>query len=148
VISFSFFVIAYRFYNTIKERFSQGSERSKMRTAHKIQKYFLKFTKTSESTDGSGSSSASATSLPGVSWTRPPLNLVKVNFDASFIENTKTGAWGFVARDDTGEFFAAATGKLRHISSALQAETEACAAAIEGAAALLGLHRIVFESDC
>jgi hypothetical protein len=75
------------------------------------------------------------------------LNLVKVNFDASFIENTKTGVWGFVARDDTGYFIAAATGKLRHIGSALQAETEACAAAVEGAAAL-GLHRIVFESDC
>jgi ribonuclease HI len=75
------------------------------------------------------------------------LNLVKVNFDASFIENTKTGAWGFVARDDIGEFIAAAAGKLRHIGSALQAETEACAAAVEGAAAL-GLHRIVFESDC
>jgi hypothetical protein len=29
----------------------------------------------------------------------------------------------------------------------LQAETEACAAVVEGAAAL-GLHRVVFESDC
>jgi hypothetical protein len=41
-------------------------------------------------------------------WTRPPLNLVKVNFDLSFIGNTKCGAWGFVAKDDMGEFIAAA----------------------------------------
>jgi hypothetical protein len=38
-------------------------------------------------------------------------------------------------------------GKLRHIRTVLQAETETCAAATEGAAAL-GLHRLVFESDC
>jgi hypothetical protein len=38
------------------------------------------------------------------------------------------------------EFIVVAARKLRHICSALQAETEACAAAVEGAAAL-GLHR-------
>jgi hypothetical protein len=34
-------------------------------------------------------------------------------------------------------------GKLQHLRSALQSETEACVAANEGAAAL-GLHRIIF----
>jgi hypothetical protein len=46
-----------------------------------------------------------------------------------------------------GEFIAAAAGKLKHIRSALQAETEACTATTEGAATL-GFHRVVFESDC
>jgi hypothetical protein len=45
------------------------------------------------------------------------------------------------------EFIAAVAGKLKHIHSSLQAETEACAAATKGAASL-GFHRVVFESDC
>jgi ribonuclease HI len=69
-----------------------------------------------------------------------------VNFDAAFHRSTEAGAWGFVARTDEGEFIAAAAGKLRHLHDALQAETEACVAATEGAAAL-GLHRVIFESD-
>jgi hypothetical protein len=73
-------------------------------------------------------------------------NFIKVNFDAAFIDNIKAGAWGLIARSDTREFVAAAAGKLQFIGSALQTETEACAAAVEGAIAL-GLHRVVFESD-
>jgi ribonuclease HI len=61
-------------------------------------------------------------------------------------EPRATGAWGFIVRDDKGEFVAAEAGKLRHLRSALQAETEALVAAVEGAAAL-GLNRVVFESD-
>ncbi|KAK1628050.1 hypothetical protein QYE76_002365 [Lolium multiflorum] len=79
-------------------------------------------------------------------WERPKENLTKVNFDAAFHQSTASGAWGFVARTDGGEFVAAAAGKLRHLHDALQAEAEACVAAIEGAEAL-GLHRVVFESD-
>ena len=50
-------------------------------------------------------------------------------------------------RDDSGDFIAAAAGRLTHVKDALQAETEACVAAAEGANAL-GLHRVIFESDC
>ncbi|KAM0915505.1 hypothetical protein ACQ4PT_010803 [Festuca glaucescens] len=79
-------------------------------------------------------------------WTKAKENFTKVNFDAAFLESTGSGAWGFVARTDAGDFIAAAAGKLRHLRDALQAEAKACAAATEGAAAL-GLHRVVFESD-
>jgi hypothetical protein len=48
----------------------------------------------------------------------------------------------FVATDDMGEFIVVAAGKLRHIPSVLQAKTEACAAVVEGAAAL-GLHCVL-----
>jgi hypothetical protein len=70
------------------------------------------------------------------------LNVVKVNFDAAFLDNIKAGAWGFVASLNKGDFVAAAAGKLQYIRSTLQAETEACAA-VEGAV-VLGLHRVVF----
>ena len=76
-------------------------------------------------------------------WKKPQASWVKMNFDAAFSEQRKDGAWGFVARDDSGEFIAAAAGKLRHLRDALQAETEACVAAIEGAVAL-GLNRDIF----
>jgi ribonuclease HI len=79
-------------------------------------------------------------------WKKPKENFTKVNFDAAFHQSTAAGAWGFVARTDEGEFIAAAAGKLRHLHDALQAETGACVAATEGAAAL-GLHRVIFESD-
>jgi ribonuclease HI len=78
-----------------------------------------------------------------VMWNKPKPNFVKVNFDASYIDSTKSGAWGFIARSETGEFVAAAAGKLQYLRSALQAETEACLAAVEGAVAL-GLHRVIF----
>jgi ribonuclease HI len=79
-------------------------------------------------------------------WSKPKGNFTKVNFDVAFHQSTCSGAWGLVARTDEGDFIAAAAGKLRHLHDALQAETEACVAATEGAAAL-GLHRVVFESD-
>ena len=79
-------------------------------------------------------------------WRKPARDHVKVNFDAAFWEPSGTGAWGFVVRNEEGEFVAAAAGKLRHLRNALQAEAEACVAATEGAVAL-GLNRVIFESD-
>ena len=128
------------------------STRNKVNTEHKvrstdevchiIQKHYAVF-------HGSDCTMAAVGSGPDqqmTRWSRPAQNFVKVNFDASFIESTKSGAWGFVVRSDTGEFIAAAAEKLKHLRNALQAETEACPAATEGASAL-GLHRVIFESD-
>ena len=67
--------------------------------------------------------------------------------DAAFHVESETGAWGFIARDETGDFLAAAAGKMNHVRSALHAEVIACMRAIEGAADL-GAQRISFESDC
>jgi hypothetical protein len=63
-------------------------------------------------------------------------NIVKSNFDATSVDNIKVGVWRFNAHSDIGEFVAAVAGKLQFIHSALQAETEACATAVEGAIAL------------
>jgi ribonuclease HI len=80
-------------------------------------------------------------------WKRPAIGNVKINFDAAYHKDSGDGGWGFVARSDTGDFIAAGAGRLKYLRSALQAEAEACMAAIEGAEAL-GLHRVEFESDC
>ena len=59
---------------------------------------------------------------------------------------SETGAWGFIARDKTGDFLAAAAGKMNHVRSALHAKVVACMRAIEGATDL-GAQRISFELD-
>jgi ribonuclease HI len=57
------------------------------------------------------------------------------------------GAFGFVVRASDGGFVAAGAGKLGNIRSALQAEANACVAAIE-AVVSLDIYRVIFESDC
>lgn len=81
-----------------------------------------------------------------VVWTKPSEGYVKVNFDAAFFAERGSGAWGCVARSSQGEFIGACVGKLEHLASPLQAEATACVQAIE-AAAEMGFHRVVFESD-
>ena len=50
------------------------------------------------------------TSTVKYSWTPPAAGLIKINTDAAFHEESKAGAWGFVARDEHGTFLVAATG--------------------------------------
>uniref|UniRef100_A0ACD5WHE3 Uncharacterized protein n=1 Tax=Avena sativa TaxID=4498 RepID=A0ACD5WHE3_AVESA len=121
-------------------------EKSTMQICHIIQKHVVEFQSTMQISPrpvDEGMHTPPTCEF----WKKPGLDQVKVNFDVAFWEPLHEGAWGFVVRDDKGEFIAAAIGKLRHLRSALQAETEACVAAIEGAEAL-GLNRIIFESDC
>jgi hypothetical protein len=79
-------------------------------------------------------------------WKIPPAGYVKVNFDASFYHESQNGAFGYVIRDDKGEFVAAGAGKLPYLRNALHGEAEACTAAMEGTAHL-GIFRAIFESD-
>src|SRR5207244_3650516 len=59
--------------------------------------------------------------------------------------NSRDGAWGMIARSDTGACVAAAAGKLAHMKDAKHAEAQACSAAV-GEAVSLGLSRVIFES--
>ena len=77
---------------------------------------------------------------------RPPDSTHKVNFDASFYAETGRGAWGCVVRNSQGEFLAAPSGYLEHMAGTLHAEMSACVRAVE-AAAELGIHRVIFESN-
>jgi hypothetical protein len=40
---------------------------------------------------------------------------VKVNFDAAFQEESRSGAWGFVLRSEQGTFLASAAGTIEHV---------------------------------
>jgi ribonuclease HI len=71
------------------------------------------------------------------------MNNVKLNFEAAFRMESGEGGWGFVARSDNSSFIAGVAGKLRNMKDALQADTEGCVAASEGAAAL-GFTRVIF----
>lgn len=79
-------------------------------------------------------------------WTKPPENLVKINFDGAFDQVSNSGGWGYVIRDHDGVFIAAGAGKSIHLRDALHSEAVACLAAIDGASRV-GANRILFESD-
>ncbi|XBI67156.1 hypothetical protein VPH35_046564 [Triticum aestivum] len=83
---------------------------------------------------------------PATRWEPPRRDFVKVNFDAAFKQDARDGAYGYVLRSDEGELIAAGAGKFTHVKNALQAEAEACLAAIEGASNA-GVHHIMLESD-
>jgi hypothetical protein len=79
-------------------------------------------------------------------WTRPPNDYVKINLDGAFDLGSKTGGWGYIIRDQAGEFVAAGAGKTVHLRDALHSEAAACVAAI-GGAIKAGANRVIFESD-
>ena len=57
----------------------------------------------------------------GRPWSTPWSTHVKVSFDVAFHQSSGEGAWGFVARSVSGQFVAAAAGKLHNsIKDALQ----------------------------
>jgi hypothetical protein len=59
-------------------------------------------------------------------WERPATDMIKLNIDGAFVENTKSGGWGFVARDHLGCVMGSGAGRLNNIGSAIQAEATAC----------------------
>lgn len=79
-------------------------------------------------------------------WRKPSRGRVKVNVDASFSAETMSGAAGAVARDDRGEFIAAAAWFLPHVITAESAEIQAMR---NGAwlAQHIGCNSLILESD-
>jgi ribonuclease HI len=131
-------------WTTRNKKNAEGKERSIEDICHIIQRHLLDFQAQPDQITNFVSDLHQEG--PKLSWTKPPENHVKVNFDAAFVATLGLGAWGFIARSDTGNFVGAAAGKLRHLRDALQAEAEAGVAAVEGAVAL-GLNQVIFESD-
>ena len=79
-------------------------------------------------------------------WTKPPDNYVKINFDGAFDAKSGLGGWGYVIRDQAGNFIAAGAGNSVHLRDPLHSESVACLATIEGADRI-GANRVIFESD-
>ncbi|VAI55049.1 hypothetical protein VPH35_109687 [Triticum aestivum] len=79
-------------------------------------------------------------------WRKPPRGWVKVNVDASFSAETMSCAVGAIARDDRGEFIAAAAWFIPHVITAESAEIQA----IRNGAWLaqhIGCNSLILESD-
>jgi ribonuclease HI len=57
-----------------------------------------------------------------VRWSKPLPRQVKVNVDASFFEDSRSGAVGAVLRDYQGQFIAASCKFIPHVNSAMMAE--------------------------
>jgi len=76
-------------------------------------------------------------------WKPPPENFYKINTDGAYNQNTRTGGWGFVVRDNKGEVLLAGAGRISRAALALQTE-------VVGAlkrAAQLGMTHIILETD-
>jgi hypothetical protein len=80
-------------------------------------------------------------------WTKPWIGFLKVNFDASFREEIRSGGWGCVIRNEEGKIKGVDMGKTTVVSSILQAEAKACQEAMRFTAEP-GMMAIELETDC
>jgi hypothetical protein len=81
-----------------------------------------------------------------VHWQAPEGDTIKINTDGAFDSDTRTGGWGFIARDATGSVRGAGAGRVNHAGSAMQTEAIVCAEALQ-AAADWGMSKIIIETD-
>ena len=79
-------------------------------------------------------------------WEPPQPGCYKINIDAAFRPKSNTDGWGFVARDNTGDFLEGGCGSLEHVTSPIHAEALAALNSLQRVAQL-GMTRIVLETD-
>ena len=73
--------------------------------------------------------------------------MVKIYIDAAFADQTRSGGWGIICRDDTQDVRFAADGARLDLNNALHAERIALLEAVT-LADRLGVGRVIFETDC
>ncbi|EMS58483.1 putative calcium-binding protein CML13 [Triticum urartu] len=78
-------------------------------------------------------------------WAPTANDILKVNVDGSFMPDGKTGGWGFILTDAEGDAVGAGAGAGRLRS--LQADAEACCAALQAAQAWGMMTRITLVMD-
>lgn len=59
-------------------------------------------------------------------WSKPPAETLKINCDASFLLDCRSGSWGFLIRDSDGDVVVTARGKANHLLDAFHGELIAC----------------------
>jgi hypothetical protein len=74
-------------------------------------------------------------------WKKPSNNFLKINTDGAFIQQTKTGGWGFIIRDGDGDHVGSGAGHIGAVSDATHAEAYACLQAIQYASDA-GIQRV------
>jgi hypothetical protein len=73
-------------------------------------------------------------------------DIIKINTEGAFDRDTRTGGWGFIARDAKGSVRGAGTGRVNHAGSVLQTEAMACAEALQ-VASDWGMCNVIIETD-
>jgi len=79
-------------------------------------------------------------------WTKPPVDILKLNCDASFHSDSGSGSWGAPIRDSDGDSVLPGRGRMDHVFSPFHAELIACLQGIQ-MAVNLGIGRLQVESD-
>lgn len=59
-------------------------------------------------------------------WTRPLVRSLKLNCDAAFNPEDKSGGWGYLIRDSDGDVVLAGWGRVNHLLNVAQAEAITC----------------------
>jgi hypothetical protein len=88
-----------------------------------------------------------ATVMETRKWEAPPADFIKINVDASFMEDTSNGGWGVIGRDCIPDICVAAAGPLQFIKDAMHAKTMALSNVID-IADQMGMGRVIFKTDC
>jgi hypothetical protein len=55
-------------------------------------------------------------------WSKPPVGVLKLNCDASFLPSSSSGSWGFLVRDDVGDVVVSGRGRVDHLLNAFHDE--------------------------
>jgi hypothetical protein len=79
-------------------------------------------------------------------WTKPSLDIVKINCDGAFTMEQLTGGSGYVMRGCDGAIICTGYGKLDKVLEASHAEIVACLQALQRATEM-GIQNVVLETD-
>ncbi|KAM0872242.1 hypothetical protein ACQ4PT_038844 [Festuca glaucescens] len=80
-------------------------------------------------------------------WTKPPEGWAKLNFDAGFNEQSNSGSWGAVLRNNKGDVIFSAWGKINHCKNVEIAEATAGLLALQSVIPNYS-GPILVENDC
>jgi len=93
--------------NLVRE---EGRRRSADTLARSIRLYAAEISKQQEKKSSSSVKSKQQ-------WSRPLEGIVKLNCDASFKADSKTGSWGFIICDHKGDVVLTGRGRINHLLS-------------------------------
>jgi ribonuclease HI len=74
------------------------------------------------------------------------VGVLKLSCDASFLQESRSGSWGFLIRDHDGGVVMAGRGKINNVLSAFHAELIACLQGIQ-VANNMGIGNLILETD-
>jgi ribonuclease HI len=81
-----------------------------------------------------------------VQWSKPETRFLKLNVDAAFYEDSRSGSFGAVIRDFQGNFVGAKCGLIPSVASASMAEAMAMREGLVLANSM-GINRLIADSD-